>query len=105
MRATERIKLRYSLTNETETPLDKQIASVLKEMSAVGVTSTDYPALMTILERLHGLRIKERRDPISRDTIALIAGNLMGILLIVAYEQKHVITSKGFGQVIRPRSD
>jgi len=47
--------------------------------------------------------LKEHREPISRDTIALIAGNLMGILLIVAYEQKHVITSKGFGQVIRPK--
>jgi len=104
MRATERMKLRYSLTNETETPLDKQITCVLKEMTAAGVTSADYPALMTTLERLYGLRQKERRDPISRDTIALIAGNLMGILLIVAYEQKHVITSKGFGQVIRPRS-
>ena len=96
--------MRYSLTNETNTPIDKQIACVLKEMTAVGVTSADYPALMTILERLETLRLKERREPISRDTIALIAGNLMGILLIVAYEQKHVITSKGFGQVIRPRS-
>lgn len=103
MRATERMKLKYSLTNETETPIDKQIACVLKEMSTIGVTSEDYPKMMEYLERLHALRQKESRDPISRDTIALIAGNLMGILLIVAYEQKHVITSKGFGQVIRPR--
>ena len=103
MRATERMRLRYSLTNETETPIDKQIARVLEQMSAIPVGSEDYTALMTILERLQGLRLKERREPISRDTVALIAGNLMGILLIVAYEQKHVITSKGFGQVIRPR--
>lgn len=97
------MKLRYSLTNETETPIDKQITFVLNEMSMAGVTAEEYPTLLTYLERLHALRQKERREPISRDTIALIAGNLMGILLIVAYEQKHVITSKGFGQVIRPR--
>lgn len=96
--------MRYSLSNETDTPIDKQIACVLKEMTAIGVTSEEYPKMMEYLERLEGLRLKERREPISRDTIALIAGNLMGILLIVAYEQKHVITSKGFGQVIRPRS-
>jgi hypothetical protein len=33
----------------------------------------------------------------------MILGNLMGILVIVAYEQKHVMTSKGFSQLIRPK--
>jgi hypothetical protein len=103
MRATERMRLKYSLSNETETPIDKQITCVLDEMTTVGVTTEEFPTLLSYLERLHALRQKERREPISRDTIALIAGNLMGILLIVAYEQKHVITSKGFGQVIRPK--
>lgn len=103
MRTTERKKVNFSFNNETETPIDKQISYVLAEMTTEGVTSEEFPTLLTYLERLHALRQKERRDPISRDTIALIAGNLMGILLIVAYEQKHVITSKGFGQVIRPR--
>lgn len=96
--------MKFSLTNETDTPIDREIGCVLKEMSTIGVTAEEYPVMMTYLERLHALRLKERREPISRDTIALIAGNLMGILLIVAYEQKHVITSKGFGQVIRPRA-
>lgn len=98
------MKLRYSLSNETDTPIDKQIAMVLKEMHLQRIGSEEYLALMTSLERLHELKMRERREPISRDTIALIAGNLMGILMIVAYEQKHVITSKGFGQVIRPRA-
>lgn len=95
--------LKYFWTNEQTTPVDSQIDMVLDEMHRVGVSSEEYPKLMTSLERLYEIKANERRDPVSKDTLALIAGNLMGILLIVAYEQKHVMTSKGFNHLIRPR--
>lgn len=93
---------RFFKEEEEETPVDKQIDAVLSEMSAEGVDSDKYPKLMGYLERLTKLKQNEKLPPVSRDTIALIAGNLLGILLIVAYEQKHVMTSKGFNQIIRP---
>lgn len=104
MRTTERkAVLRYILSNEPNTPLDEQIDAVLQEMKQAGVLSEEYTKLMVHLETLTGMKAKERRQPVSGDTLALIAGNLLGILLIVAYEQKHVMTSKGFGQIIRPK--
>lgn len=60
---------------------------------------------MQYLEGLHRLKAEERRPPVSRDTMLLVAGNLLGILVIVAYEQRHVMTSKGFTQIIRPKID
>jgi hypothetical protein len=39
--------------------------------------------------------------------MAIVVGNILGILVIVAYEQKHVMVSKGLGFVIKakePRS-
>ncbi len=89
--------------NEKITPVDSLIEGVLDEMRMMGVDSEEYPKLMTYLERLYEVKAKERKDPVSHDTVALIVGNLMGILLIVAYEQKHVMTSKGFTQIIRPK--
>ncbi len=89
--------------NETITPLDNLIEGVLDEMRMMGVDSEEYPKLMTYLERLYEVKAKERRTPVSRDTVVLVAGNLLGIILIVAYEQKHVMTSKGFSQIIRPK--
>lgn len=86
------------------TPIDTEIDMVLKEMRSAGVKSDDYAVLMTKLERLHELKAKERKERVSRDTMALVLGNLAGIVLIVAYEQKHVITSKGFTQIIRPKT-
>lgn len=89
--------------NEEKTPLDSLITNVEQEMDIEGVASEEFPKLIGYLERLTEVKAKVRRPPVSRDTIALIAGNLMGILLIVAYEQKHVMSSKGFSTVIRPK--
>jgi hypothetical protein len=104
MRTTERkAMLRHIFEKEKATPVDALIDAVLEEMHQVGVQADEYPKLMAYLERLHEVKAKQRRDPVSRDTLALIGGNLLGILLIVAYEQKHVMTSKGFTQIIRPK--
>lgn len=96
--------LRYFISNEKATHFDEQIDAVLEEMTRVGVTSDQYPNLLQYLERLNKAKVEERRNPVSPDTVAQIFGNLAGILLIVAYEQKHVMTSKGFSQLIRPRT-
>jgi hypothetical protein len=105
MRPTERrAVLRYFFSNEvTVTPVDNLIDEVLDQMKAKGSESSDYPLMMTHLERLYELKAKDRQEPVSRDTIALIVGNLIGIILIVAYEQKHVMTSKAKDMIIRPR--
>ncbi len=95
--------LRYFFNNETTTLVDEQLDAVLTEMQTVGVNSEEFPKMLGYLERLNKIKTDERQDPVSRDTIALIFGNLMGILLIVAYEQKHLVTSKGFNQIIRPK--
>jgi hypothetical protein len=34
----------------------------------------------------------------------VVLGNLLGILIIVAYEEKHVITSKAMPLFIRPKN-
>lgn len=95
--------LRRFFKDEPNAALESQIDAVLEEMQEEGVDSDKYPKLMTYLERLHKLKAGERRTPVSRDTIAIVAGNLLGILVIVAYEQKHVMTSKGFTQLIRTK--
>lgn len=93
---------KFFFNDEENDPVDDQIDAVLKSMDDEGVASEEYPKLLRHLERLHELKQKEQRKPISFDTIALIAGNLLGIIIIVAYEQKHVMTSKGLNQIIRP---
>lgn len=83
------------------TILDGPIERVLSEMETYGPDSEEYPSYLSYLERLFRLKTETRRERISRDTLALVAGNLAGILIIVIYEQKHVMASKGLS-FIRP---
>lgn len=83
--------------------LDKQIAAVSLEMDRIGVAHEDYSKMLDHLKTLYEIKAKKRRDPVSRDTMALIGGNLLGIFVIVAYERTHVSASKGFNQLLRPK--
>lgn len=85
------------------TQLEVQIEMVLKKMQGVGVDHDEYPKYIRYLEQLHDIEKEEKRDRVSHDTLAIVIGNLVGIFIIVAYEQRHVITTRGFTQLIRPR--
>lgn len=85
-----------------KTLLDEEIDDVLERMNHVGAKSEEYLQLLTILERLSKVK-KEEGSPLSRDTIVLVGGNLLGLILIMAYERTHVMSSKAVNQLIRPR--
>lgn len=95
---------RRLIRDKQDEPVDRLVTDVAAKMQQVGIDSAEYPKLMTYLERLYKVKRHVRNDTVSRDTVAIIVGNLVGILLIVAYEQKHVLTSKGFNQLIRPKA-
>jgi hypothetical protein len=103
MRATER-ELMFKLFDKNEPDdLDALITDVTDNMQSMSVDDERYLDLLDKLERLKKLKQAEKPERISRDTIVNIVGNLTGILLIVAYEQKHVMTTKAFGW-IKPKA-
>lgn len=83
--------------------LDEPIAKVLDEMNMMGPDSEEYTKMIDHLERLVRMK-QERNNRVTPDTMAIVAGNLLGILIIVAYEQKHVVVSKGLGFVLKSRN-
>lgn len=85
------------------TDLDDQIDKVMSELDTMSPIENKYPEMLGYLERLIRLKNEERRDRISKDAILGVAGSLLGILIIVAFEQNHVIGSKGLGFIPRPR--
>lgn len=88
---------------ETEAALDKQIADILQRMDDVGVDHPDYKPMLKQLERLINLKGKGRPGPISWDTIASIAGNVVIAIGIVVWEQNHVSVSRGWSHLIPPK--
>lgn len=85
--------------------LDPVIDRILDDMHMLGPTAEEYPQLLEELEKATKLHNSLSRSwKVSPDTVALVLGNLFGILIIVAYEQKNVITSKGLGFVMKTNS-
>lgn len=103
---------------DKRTKLDQQIDKLIEELSQMEVKiekdeshngaarlARDYDIKLDVIERLHKLR-DEKPEPkkrVSPDTIAVVAGNLLGIVLILTYEKVNVITTKALGFVLRGR--
>lgn len=83
--------MKISLKKKTDTEIDKQIAVVFKAMDNVHVVSNEYLRMMMLLERLTKLKTEKRRQPVNWDTVVNLTGNVGLSLVVVAYEQKHVI--------------
>lgn len=90
---------------DRRTNLEKQIDRLVNELSHMEVTDEAYSKKLGIVERLEELRGDQQKakQSISPDTIAIVAGNLLGIILILNYEKIGVVTSKALGFVIRGR--
>jgi len=88
---------------DKRTNLEKEIDAVLECMSEEGPSSVKYAAMARNLETLYEAKKNEKDHKISPDTMAVIVGNLLGIVLILTYEKANVITSKALGFVIRGR--
>lgn len=88
---------------ETASRLDGEIDVVIDRMKQEGPDSDQYPKLMGMLERLEELKAKERPKKVSRDTMFIVIGNLVGVAAILLYEDTHVITSKAMSQLYRPK--
>ena len=74
-------------------PLDITIQALLADMEGEIPSSPKYGELLTRLERLYELRDK-RKKRVSPDTVWQVAGSLGAVLVIVAYEQRHVFVSR-----------
>jgi hypothetical protein len=94
----------FKITKKKErTELEEEIHSVLCNMSTFAPDSEEYTKQAENLERLYKAKSYEKDRSVSPDTIAVIAGNLLGIALILGFEKANVITTKALGFVIRGR--
>lgn len=87
-------------------PTDDLIEDLHEYMKKYGPTDPEYKDHLDAMERLTKLKHgdKPKRRKVSPDTILMVVGNLVGILLITRFEEENVLTSKGLGQILRPKS-
>lgn len=89
---------------DEEDGIDKQIKRVLDDMDMFGPGSEEYDTLLPQLKKLMKLKTEKKSKRIDPNTVAIVVGNLVGILIIVMYEEKHVITSKAFSVFVKAKN-
>lgn len=84
-------------TRKTEkSQLEETIELLNADLENLSVSDEDRSAIIDQVIALHKLTPSKRVSP---DAMATIAGNLVGILMILSHERAHVITSKALSFV------
>jgi hypothetical protein len=88
---------------KSNTYVDGEITRVVAAMEGQEVTNGEYSKLLNRLEGLQKIRMEEKPDKASPNTILTAAANLVGILLIIRHEHVNVITSRAMNLVLKSK--
>lgn len=81
--------------------LIEPIGLVLTHMNEMKPGNEEFDQSMKHLDALMRMKAEERPNRINPNTVLIVLGNILGILVIVAYEQKHVMVSRALAFVNR----
>lgn len=91
----------FGRTNKpTEPDYDPVVDKLMSELNEYGPDTEEFKAAMGYLDKIHKFRSNTKKG-VDANTIAIVAGNLAGILIIVGYERMHSVTTKALGYVIK----
>lgn len=86
-----------------DSKLKKAVDRAVSELEDHPVTSVEYGKILDKLSTLHEMQTKEKPASVSPDTLALIAANLVGIMIIIRHEQFNNVATKATNFVMRVR--
>ena len=86
-----------------KTKLESAIDDLLDQMSNFSGDDSEYAKMADQLEKLYKLKAIDKPDRVDANTLAVVAGNLAGIILIVGYERANVVTSKALSFIRQAR--
>lgn len=89
--------------SDKKSGLDEVIDTLHSEMVGFDADSEEYSKAVDQLTKLYEIKKSQLPDRLSKDTLAIVICNLLGIALIVAREEAHVVTSKALGFVINAK--
>lgn len=92
-----------SKPSENNSGLENAIDDVFRAMADEKCDSHEYTKMIGQLLKLYSLKEIDSPKRVSPDTLAIVAGNLVGIVLILRYERLDVVTSKALSFILRLR--
>lgn len=84
------------------TQVDEAIDALLKQIAEKPYDPKETPLMIDQVSKLEKLRSSQTQR-ISPDTLLIVGGNLLGIVLILQFERVNVVTSKALAFVMKLR--
>jgi uncharacterized Rossmann fold enzyme len=85
------------------TGLELAYDQAVRELLFKQVGTEEYAKTLEHVAKIHGLLREEKSRRVSRDTLAVIGANLLGILMIIKHENVNVVTSRAMGLLMQAR--
>lgn len=87
---------------QEKTLLDQTIDNALLDLNRHEISSDEYAKILERVIMLSQLRKGEKSSPLSKDTLATVGANLLGILMIIKHEHVNVVTSRAMNLLLKP---
>jgi|RhiMethySRZTD1v2_1073278.scaffolds.fasta_scaffold01002_22 hypothetical protein len=86
------------------TPLELEIDRAVRELKNHAIGSQEYTQTLDAIVKLHRMKEEEKPESVSRDTMAAIVANFVGMIMVIRHEHLgNVITSRAWNMVTRIR--
>ena len=83
-------------------PVDLELASLFRELKHHAVDSKEYATILDHTVTVHKMREEEKTAGVNKNTLILVGGNLLGIIMIIKHEQFNVVTSRAISLLMKP---
>ena len=80
--------------------IDVEIDRAFRELRSHEVGTQEYSKVLDIVAKLHDMKEDQKPSQVSKDTLANIGANLLGILMIIKHEHVgNFISSRAFSLI------
>ena len=84
------------------TQLELAFDRAVRDLKNHDITSEEYARKLEVAIKLHKMISEEKSSRVSKDVMASIGANLLGIFMIIKHEHVNVITSRAMNWVMKP---
>lgn len=95
--------LNYLTKKDRRSNIEKEIDSVLDRMKVTDPSTKEYSAMNDNVERLYKAKAHARSAHVTPDAVLLVAGNLMGLWMIMNFEKTEILRTKALSFVLKGR--
>lgn len=88
---------------QTKSALDDAIDELITSLRGLDVLDDKYTSTVESIDTLMKLRSSTATERVSKDTLAIVAANLAGIVLVLEYEHARALSSKALTFIMKAR--